>query len=143
MCGRVCAASEACTNGVCQCPTGTQRCNGVIGNPATFFMFRHVGTSTHPGLAPTIPLVIFAMAAEISPVKLLIAGVIPALASLIVGAYHTAGQFGSMSEQPFPYAEHLDGLEASVGIVTLGDLDVEAIGDKVAAAAARVARALP
>ena len=34
---------------------------GVIGNPATFFMFRHVGTSTHPGLAPTIPLVIFAL----------------------------------------------------------------------------------
>ena len=34
---------------------------GVIGNPATFFMFRHVGTATHPGLAPTIPLVIFAL----------------------------------------------------------------------------------
>ncbi|HTM25482.1 MAG TPA: ammonium transporter [Vicinamibacterales bacterium] len=34
---------------------------GVIGNPATFFMFRHVGTATHPALAPTIPLVIFAL----------------------------------------------------------------------------------
>ena len=34
---------------------------GVIGNPLTFFMFRHVGTATHPGLAPTIPLVIFAL----------------------------------------------------------------------------------
>jgi Amt family ammonium transporter len=34
---------------------------GVIGNPATFFMFRHVGTATHPGLAPTIPLMIFAL----------------------------------------------------------------------------------
>lgn len=34
---------------------------GVIGNPATFFMFRHVGTATHPGLAPTIPLLIFAL----------------------------------------------------------------------------------
>jgi ammonium transporter, Amt family len=34
---------------------------GVIGNPATFFMFRHVGTATHPALAPTIPLVLFAM----------------------------------------------------------------------------------
>src|SRR4026207_2470910 len=34
---------------------------GVIGNPATFFMFRHVGTATHPTLAPTIPLVIFAL----------------------------------------------------------------------------------
>jgi Amt family ammonium transporter len=34
---------------------------GVIGNPMTFFMFRHVGTATHPALAPTIPLVIFAL----------------------------------------------------------------------------------
>jgi Amt family ammonium transporter len=34
---------------------------GVIGNPGTFFMFRHVGTATHPALAPTIPLVIFAL----------------------------------------------------------------------------------
>jgi ammonium transporter, Amt family len=34
---------------------------GVIGNPATFFMFRRVGTATHPALAPTIPLVIFAL----------------------------------------------------------------------------------
>src|SRR5512142_106199 len=34
---------------------------GIIGNPATFFMFRHVGTATHPALAPTIPLVIFAL----------------------------------------------------------------------------------
>src|SRR5499433_1474554 len=34
---------------------------GVIGNPATFFMFRHMGTATHPALAPTIPLVIFAL----------------------------------------------------------------------------------
>jgi Amt family ammonium transporter len=34
---------------------------GVIGNPSTFFMFRHVGTATHPALAPTIPLALFAM----------------------------------------------------------------------------------
>ena len=34
---------------------------GVIGNPATFFMFRHVGTATHPGRAPTSPLVLFAL----------------------------------------------------------------------------------
>src|SRR4029079_4192064 len=34
---------------------------GVIGNPATFFMFRHVGTATNPALAPTIPLVLFAL----------------------------------------------------------------------------------
>jgi Amt family ammonium transporter len=34
---------------------------GIIGDPRTFFMFRHVGTATHPTLAPTIPLVIFAL----------------------------------------------------------------------------------
>lgn len=36
----------------------------------------------------------------------------------------------------------VEGLDASVGIVTLGELDVEAIGPKVAAAAGEVARAL-
>src|SRR5881628_1112684 len=34
---------------------------GVIGNPATFFMFTRVGALTHPALAPTIPLVVFAL----------------------------------------------------------------------------------
>jgi Amt family ammonium transporter len=32
---------------------------GIIGNPATFFMFNRVGGATHPDLAPTIPLVVF------------------------------------------------------------------------------------
>src|SRR5215467_8531710 len=35
--------------------------HGVIGNPGTFFMFSRVGTSTHPDLAPTIPLIMFAL----------------------------------------------------------------------------------
>jgi ammonium transporter, Amt family len=34
---------------------------GVIGNPFTFAMFRGVGTSTNAALAPTIPLLLFAM----------------------------------------------------------------------------------
>jgi Amt family ammonium transporter len=34
---------------------------GLIGNPATFFMFRHMGADTHPALAPTIPLIMFAL----------------------------------------------------------------------------------
>jgi ammonium transporter, Amt family len=34
---------------------------GVIGNPATYFMFTRVGTATHPDLAPTIPLILFAL----------------------------------------------------------------------------------
>jgi Amt family ammonium transporter len=35
--------------------------HGLIGSPATYFMFRNVSTSTHPALAPTIPLVLFAL----------------------------------------------------------------------------------
>ncbi len=35
--------------------------HGVIGNPLTYFMFTGVGEATHPGLAPTIPLVLFAL----------------------------------------------------------------------------------
>jgi len=34
---------------------------GVIGDPSTFFMFTRVGTATHPDLAPTIPLILFAL----------------------------------------------------------------------------------
>ncbi len=34
---------------------------GLIGDPRTYFMFRGVGGATHPDLAPTIPLVVFAM----------------------------------------------------------------------------------
>jgi Amt family ammonium transporter len=34
---------------------------GLIGSPATFFMFRHTGALTHPDLAPTIPLILFAL----------------------------------------------------------------------------------
>jgi Amt family ammonium transporter len=34
---------------------------GLLGDPRTFFLFAGVGTSTHPDLAPTIPLVLFAM----------------------------------------------------------------------------------
>src|SRR3954471_3346941 len=35
--------------------------HGLIGDPRTFFMFTHVGASTHPDLAPTIPLILFAL----------------------------------------------------------------------------------
>jgi ammonium transporter, Amt family len=35
--------------------------HGLIGNPATFFMFTRVGAVTHPDLAPTIPLIVFAL----------------------------------------------------------------------------------
>ena len=35
--------------------------HGLIGNPATFFMFTRVGALTHPDLAPTIPLILFAL----------------------------------------------------------------------------------
>ena len=35
--------------------------HGLIGNPATYFMFTRVGAETHPTLAPTIPLIVFAL----------------------------------------------------------------------------------
>ena len=35
--------------------------HGLIGNPMTYFLFHGVGGATHPALAPTIPLVLFAM----------------------------------------------------------------------------------
>ncbi len=35
--------------------------HGLIGNPMTYFMLRGVGGATHPGLSPTIPLVLFAL----------------------------------------------------------------------------------
>ncbi len=35
--------------------------SGFIGNPLTFFMFDGVSDKTHPDLAPTIPLIIFAL----------------------------------------------------------------------------------
>ena len=34
---------------------------GIIGNPATFFMFNNVGWATDAALSPTIPLVLFAL----------------------------------------------------------------------------------
>jgi Amt family ammonium transporter len=34
---------------------------GIVGHPASYFMFSHVGTATHPDLAPTVPLVVFAL----------------------------------------------------------------------------------
>jgi Amt family ammonium transporter len=34
---------------------------GLLGNPLTYFMFSRVGSATHPGLAPTIPLMLFAL----------------------------------------------------------------------------------
>src|SRR5688572_5368619 len=34
---------------------------GLVGDPRTFFMFSGVGVETHPDLAPTIPLLLFAL----------------------------------------------------------------------------------
>lgn len=34
---------------------------GLIGNPFTYFMFTRVTSATHPALAPTIPLILFAL----------------------------------------------------------------------------------
>ena len=33
---------------------------GIVGNPATFFVFKNVGLGVHPALSPTFPLMLFA-----------------------------------------------------------------------------------
>jgi hypothetical protein len=41
-------------------------------------------------------------------------------ASLIVGAYHTAGQIGQVSKEPYPYEQQLEDIEPADGPVLLG-----------------------
>jgi hypothetical protein len=45
------------------------------------------------------------------------------VASLIVGAYHTAGQSGGQSKQPQPLPEHLDKIKATDAATLLGDAE--------------------
>jgi Amt family ammonium transporter len=59
---------------------------GVVGDPRTFFMFSGVGADTHPDLAPTIPLVLFAL------FQLKFAIITPAL---ITGAFAERVRFGA------------------------------------------------
>jgi Amt family ammonium transporter len=59
---------------------------GIIGNPLTFFMFDGVGAATHPGLAPTFPLLLFAL------FQLKFAIITPAL---ITGAFAERVRFSS------------------------------------------------
>lgn len=59
---------------------------GVIGDPRTFFMFAGVGGDTHAALAPTIPLLLFAL------FQLKFAIITPAL---ITGAFAERVRFGA------------------------------------------------
>ena len=59
---------------------------GVIGDPRTFFMFRHVGEAPHAALSPTIPLALFAL------FQLKFAIITPAL---ITGAFAERVRFSS------------------------------------------------
>ena len=59
---------------------------GFIGNPLTYFLFNHVGGSTHPDLSPTIPLALFAF------FQLKFAIITPAL---ITGAFAERIRFGA------------------------------------------------
>ncbi len=52
-----------------------------------------------------------------------------AVASLIVGAYHTAGQSGRLNKDPIPHAEHLDKIKATEQQPLLDELE-SAIKDK-------------
>ena len=54
----------------------------------------------------------------------------------------TAGELQAGARGLAAPVRGVEGLEASVGIVTLGELDIDAIGPQVSAAAAAVARAL-
>jgi Amt family ammonium transporter len=60
--------------------------HGLIGDPRTFFMFRGVGEATNPELAPTIPLMLFAL------FQLKFAIITPAL---ITGAFAERVRFGA------------------------------------------------
>jgi Amt family ammonium transporter len=59
--------------------------HGLIGDPRTFFMFSGVGDATHPDLAPTIPLMLFAL------FQLKFAIITPAL---VTGAFAERVRFG-------------------------------------------------
>jgi hypothetical protein len=45
------------------------------------------------------------------------------VASLIVGAFHTAGQTDWVTKEPYPYAAHLDGLRATDGETLLAQAE--------------------
>src|SRR5262245_17967519 len=60
--------------------------NGLIGDPRTYFLFSNVAGATHPDLAPTIPLVVFAM------LQLKFAVITPAL---ITGSFAERVRFSS------------------------------------------------
>ena len=45
------------------------------------------------------------------------------IASLIVGAYHTAGQAGQASQKPYPWTEHLEKVKASDSKSLIGELE--------------------
>jgi len=59
---------------------------GIIGNPATFFMYRGVGMFTHPDFAPTIPFALFSL------FQLKFAIITPAL---VTGAFAERVKFSS------------------------------------------------
>ncbi|MCA9101300.1 MAG: hypothetical protein KDA63_09130, partial [Planctomycetales bacterium] len=61
------------------------------------------------------------------------------VASLIVGAFHTAGQTGLITEAPFPYADLIDGIKTDDVGQLLGELD-EAIGANEQARACALAQ---
>src|SRR5438270_11084345 len=60
--------------------------HGLIGDPRTYFMFTRVGALTHPDLAPTIPLIVFAL------LRLKFAIITPAL---ITGSFAERVRFSS------------------------------------------------
>jgi hypothetical protein len=62
------------------------------------------------------------------------------VASLIVGAYHTAGQFKHVTKKPFPYVDLLDEIEGTDGATLLGQAEEAIRGNDQARACAVVHR---
>jgi hypothetical protein len=63
-----------------------------------------------------------------------------AVASLIVGAYHTGGQSGGQHKQPYPHAEHLDAIQVKDADALLHETEAAIKAKNQALAAALVHR---
>jgi hypothetical protein len=62
------------------------------------------------------------------------------VASLIVGAYHTAGQFGQANKEPYPYMAHLEDINIEADDALLGQAEEAIRGNEQARACAVVHR---
>lgn len=62
------------------------------------------------------------------------------LASMIVGAYHTAGQSGTLNAQPYPFAEHREAVQSVAPDALLAEAEAAIKANAQARACALIAR---